>query len=97
MGFVYTAEMRYIFDKLGPIPGSLQLAAFVDSGYAVIHDQPVAPDNTRTLTGVGFGLNWFDADSFSLRTSVAWRTAGDATGKSETSQPTVYFQAVKRF
>jgi hemolysin activation/secretion protein len=96
-GFVYSAEMRYLIDRLGPIPGSLQLAAFVDSGYAEIHSKPLAPDNTRTLTGIGFGLAWFDADSFSLRTSVAWRTSGDATGKSETSQPTVYFQAVKRF
>lgn len=96
-GFVYTAEMRYLIDRLGPVPGSLQLAAFIDHGYAVIHDEPIAADNTRKLTGAGFGLNWFDGEGFSIRTSIAWRTAGSATGQSETKQPTVYFQAIKRF
>jgi len=97
MGFIYTAEMRYLVDSLGKIPGSLQISAFVDHGYAVLHDDPVAPDNTRNLAGAGFGLSWFDAESFIIRSSIAWRTAGTATGKSEMTQPTVYFQAVKRF
>ena len=97
MGLVYTAELRYLIGSLGKIPGGLQLSAFVDHGYAVLHDEPVVSDNTRNLTGVGFGVSWFDSDSFNLRTSVAWRTAGAATGQSEVTQPTVYFQAVKRF
>jgi hemolysin activation/secretion protein len=97
MGFVATAELRYLFDTLGSVPGSLQLATFVDHGYAVIHDAPIAPDNERTITGVGIGINWFDTSGFSIRSSVAWRTAGSATGKSEMTQPTVYYQAVKRF
>jgi hemolysin activation/secretion protein len=96
-GFVCTAELRYLFDKLGPIPGSLQLTTFVDHGYAVLHVNPIAPDNTRNLTGVGLGVNWFDAGGFNLRTSVSWRTAGIATGKSPIEEPTVYFQVVKRF
>lgn len=96
-GFVYTAELRYLIGSLGVVPGTLQFVSFVDHGQAVLHETPVAPDNTRNLTGVGFGLTWFNADNFNLRSSVAWRTAGDATGKSEMDQPTVYFQAVKRF
>jgi hypothetical protein len=51
----------------------------------------------RTLAGAGFGVSWFDEEGFNIRSSVAWRTAGDATGKSEITQPTVYFKAVKRF
>ncbi len=97
LGFVYTAELRYLIDKLGPLPGTLQLAAFFDHGYSVTHYKPVAADNTRTLAGAGFGVSWFDEEGFNIRSSVAWRTAGDATGKSEITQPTVYFQAVKRF
>jgi hemolysin activation/secretion protein len=96
-GFVFTAEVRYLIGNLGPVPGTLQLAAFIDHGYAKLHEDPLAPDNIRNLTGIGFGMNWFEADSFNIRTSVAWRTAGDATGKSEMTQPTVYLQAVKRF
>ena len=96
-GFVYTAELRYLIDKPGTLPGSLQLSTFVDHGYAVLHDDPIAPDNTRNLTGIGFGFSWFDTESFYLRSSIAWRTAGSASGKSDSEQPTVYFQTVKRF
>ena len=97
MGFVYTAELRYLIDKPGTILGSLQLSQFVDYGHAVIHDEPIAADNTRNLSGIGFGLNWFDAESFNIRASVAWRINGAVTGKSEFDQPTVYFQVVKKF
>lgn len=97
-GFVSTAELRYLFDTLGPVPGSLQVAALVDYGHAVIHDDPViAFANTRNLTGVGFGLSWFEPGGMSARISAAWQTAGTSTGKSSIEQPTVYFQAVKRF
>ena len=97
MGLVNTTEVRYLLDKLGRVPGSLQLAAFFDYGYAVLHDKPLAADNSRSLGGAGIGISWFDADSFTIRSSVAWRTVGSATGKSEITDPTVYFQAVKRF
>jgi len=97
-GFIYTAEMRYLIEKLGVLPGGLQLSTFIDRGYSVIHDKPLTADgNTRNLTGIGFGVSWFDDGGYNIRTSVAWRTAGDATGKSATDQPTVYFQAVKKF
>ncbi|MEI7673404.1 MAG: ShlB/FhaC/HecB family hemolysin secretion/activation protein, partial [Deltaproteobacteria bacterium] len=97
-GFVGTAELRYLFGKLGPLPGSLQLAAFVDHGYAILRVNPLDPEeNTRNLTGVGFGVSWFDEGGFNIRTSVAWRTVGNATGKSDLEEPTVYFQMVKRF
>ena len=94
---LHLPELRYLIDKLGPLPGALQLATFVDHGYSVIHDKPVAADNTRTLAGAGFGVSWFDEEGFNIRTSVAWRTVGEATGKSAFEEPTVYFQMVKRF
>ncbi len=96
-GVVGTAELRYLFGKLGPLPGSLQLATFFDQGYAVLRVNPLDPDNTRSLAGAGFGVSWFDEGGFNIRTSVAWRTVGDATGKSAFEEPTVYFQMVKRF
>jgi hemolysin activation/secretion protein len=96
-GFVGTAELRYLISSLGPLPGSLQLAAFIDHGYVAVHVNPLDPDNSRNLTGVGFGISWFDEGGFSIRTSTAWRTAGDATGKSGMENPTIYFQAAKRF
>ena len=97
-GFVTSAELRYLFEALGPVPGSLQVAAIVDYGHAVIHEDPIiASANTRNLTGVGFGLSWFEATGLSLRVSAAWQTAGTSTSKSSIEQPTVYFQFMKRF
>jgi len=97
VGVISITELRYLFSTLGSLPGSLQLSGFFDYGYARLHFDPITPDNTRSIAGAGFGINWFDADSFSIRSSVAWRTAGTATGKSEFTDPTVYFQAMKRF
>ncbi|HIJ97154.1 MAG TPA: hypothetical protein HPP94_15745 [Desulfuromonadales bacterium] len=54
------------------------------------------PTTHAIYNGVGFGVSWFDAESFYLRSSVAWRTAGSASGQSDLEQPTVYFQVVKK-
>lgn len=95
-GFVSTAEVRYLIDKLGVIPGGLQLVGFADYGHVVLHSNPLvgSSDNTRNLTGAGFGVSWFDSGNFSARTTVAWKVNGETT---PTNNPMVYFQAVKRF
>jgi hemolysin activation/secretion protein len=97
LGFVSTAELRYMVGRLGPLPGNLQVSGFVDRGYAVLHNDPIETSNTRNLTGVGFGLSFFSDDGLSVRTSLAWRTAGTALGQSEFTQPTLYFQVMQRF
>ena len=96
-GYTASSELRYLIDRLGVLPGSLQLTAFFDYGHAVLHANPVAPENTRDLSGAGFGVSWFDSSNFSVRTTAAWRTTGTATGKSAMTDPTVYFQAMKQF
>ena len=95
-GFVSTAEVRYLIDKLGVLPGSLQLVGFADYGHVVLHSNPLvgSSDNTRNLTGAGFGVSWFDSGNFSARTTVAWKVDGETR---PTNNPMVYFQAVKRF
>lgn len=96
-GYTASSELRYLIDKLGVFPGSLQLAVFFDYGHARLHVNPVAPGNSRDISGAGFGVSWFDASSFSIRTTTAWRTTGTATGKSAQTDPVVYLQAMKRF
>ena len=95
-GVVSSAELRYSFDSLGAIPGSLQVAGFFDYGYAVLHSAPIpgTSDETRNLTGAGFGVSWFDVNSFSVRTTVAWKISGETAPR---DSPMVYFQGIKRF
>lgn len=95
-GFVSTAELRYTLDGVGKLPGSLQLAGFIDYGYAVLHSDPIpgSTDNTRNLAGAGFGVSWFDANDFYVKSTVAWKTSGETK---PADSPMVYFQVVKRF
>jgi len=95
-GVVTSAELRYAIDQLGVVPGSLQLSGFFDYGYAVLHNDPAPGGNeeTRNLTGAGFGVSWFDASSFSVRTTVAWKISGETRPR---DTPMVYFQALTRF
>lgn len=95
-GFVSTAELRYLVGQINNIPGSFQFTGFVDYGHSVLHSNPIpgSTDNTRNLTGAGLGGSWFSADSFSIRTTVAWKVAGETR---PVDSPMFYFQAVKRF
>jgi hemolysin activation/secretion protein len=95
-GVVTSAELRYAVDQLGILPGSLQLCGFFDYGYAVLHNDPAPGGNeeTRNLTGAGFGVSWFAASSFSVRTTVAWKISGETRPR---DTPMVYFQALTRF
>ncbi|MEI7933665.1 MAG: ShlB/FhaC/HecB family hemolysin secretion/activation protein [Chlorobiaceae bacterium] len=95
-GVVATAELRYLFDSNGELPGKLELSAFVDHGYAALHITPL-PDagrNTSTLTGAGFGVKWFDAKNYSFQSTAAWKISG---ASSPTESPMVYAQATKSF
>ncbi len=95
-GFVATAELRYLFDSTGELPGKLELSAFVDHGYAALHNNPLpdAGKNTSNLTGAGFGIKWFDAKNFSLQSTAAWKISGSST---PAESPMVYAQAIKSF
>ncbi|MEI6758569.1 MAG: ShlB/FhaC/HecB family hemolysin secretion/activation protein [Chlorobium sp.] len=94
-GFVATAELRYLFRQTGEFPGKLQASAFVDHGYARLHTTPLpgAGNNTRSLTGAGIGVKWFDANNFSLQASCAWKVAGETI---PANSPMIFVQVVKQ-
>ena len=95
-GVVATTELRYLLGSLGELPGSLQITTFVDHGYALLHAKP-APDegnNTRNLTGAGFGVKWFNVSNYLLQATCAWKIAGESN---PTDTPMIFVQAVKRF
>ncbi len=95
-GFIATAELRYLFDSTGELPGKLELSAFVDHGYATLHNTPLpdAGNNTSNLIGAGFGVKWFVAKNYSLQSTAAWKISG---ASSPAEIPMVYAQAIKSF
>jgi len=95
-GVVTTAELRYLFESAGELPGKLELSAFIDHGYAALHNNPLpdAGNNTSKLTGAGFGVKWFDTKNYSLQSTAAWKISGAST---PAESPMVYAQAIKSF
>ena len=95
-GVVATTELRYLLDSIGELPGSLQITTFVDHGYALLHAKPTPDEgnNTRNLTGAGFGVKWFNVSNYLLQATCAWKIAGESN---PTDTPMIFVQAVKRF
>ncbi len=95
-GVIATTELRYLAGSLGELPGTLQLSAFVDHGYALLHANPASDSetNSRNLTGAGFGMKWFNVSNYSLQVTCAWKIAGESN---PTDTPMIFVQAVKRF
>ena len=101
-GWIFNGEARYNFPAFSSVPGQIQFISFIDTGYSRINANPLPglENNSRRLTGYGFGINWLNLAGFSLRTSLAWRDVGTQP----TSDPTIhtnapqgYFQLTKTF
>ena len=61
-----------------PIPGHMQLVAFVDAGHATLNRNPwLAGDNHRTLSGAGVGVNWGDPGNFLVRAYYAFKLGSE--------------------
>jgi hemolysin activation/secretion protein len=95
-GVIATIELRYLLGSIGELPGTLEVSAFIDHGYALLHTNPTTDteNNTRNLDGAGFGMKWFNANNYSLQTTAAWKIHGESN---PTDTPMIFVQAVKRF
>lgn len=95
-GIITTVELRYLFGSLGELPGTLEVSAFFDHGYALLHSNPVTDVNTNTcnVSGAGFGMKWLNVNNYSLQTTAAWKIHGEST---PSDTPMIFVQAVKRF
>ena len=95
-GIISTAELRYLFDSTGELPGKLEISAFIDHGYATLHSNPLpdAGNNSLNLTGAGFGIKWFDSNNYSIQSTAAWKIAGESV---PSGAPVVYAKAIKKF
>lgn len=69
-GYAFTAEYRR---NLGQAwAGQWQVVAFVDSASVTVNQNPWSTDeNSATLSGAGFGLNWNGPDQWHAAVSVA--------------------------
>ena len=95
-GMISTAEVRYLVDTVGELPGKLELSAFIDHSNAALHSSPLpfAGDNCISMTGVGLGVKWFDTSNYSLQSTVAWKLG--ETNTTDT-MPLVFARFIKSF
>lgn len=97
-GWLFNGEARYHIPNIPNVPGYLQLIGFIDTGFSRINANPLLNQgqNSRHLSGYGFGINWLEVAGFNLRTSVAWRdTKKQPTSDATASGPMMYFQLSK--
>lgn len=99
-GWYFNGEARYGLPSFGGvIPGQLQLIGFIDTGFARMNAIALGANNSRHLTGYGFGINWLGVHGITLRTSLAWRDVNTTPTSDPTrgNGPQGYFQLTKSF
>jgi hemolysin activation/secretion protein len=81
-----------------PVPGRMQLAAFVDAGSVTTNKKPwAAGDNHRTLSGAGVGINWAEPGNFLVRAFVARKLGNERATSAPDASTRFWVQLVKYF
>jgi len=98
VGYVASAEYRYLIPIKGHPDQSLQLAAFVDGG-SIWANKDVYYDSTnvRHLYGYGIGALWGRTDDWLLRVSYGWKLGYESYQSTPDSNGMLWLQAVKYF
>jgi len=94
--FIVTAELRYRLAQ-APIDG-VELVALFDYGESRINHHSFAPgNNTRTLSGAGFGVNVTTVSGWLLRSAWSWRTSSEPATSDTPRSGRGWLQVVKFF
>ena len=98
-GVLLTLEARMDVPKFSErMPGQMQLIGFVDAGSVTINKNPwMAGTNSRTLSGAGVGLNWAEANNFSVRAYYAFKLGNDVATSAPDKSGRFWIQLVKYF
>lgn len=98
-GYVASLEARWLLPKSTErYPGQVQLLGFVDAGHTTLNKNPwVAGQNQRTLSGAGFGVNWFESGNFMVRAYYAFKLGSEAATSAPDADGRFWIQAVKYF
>lgn len=79
-----------------PVPGHMQLVAFVDAGHVQPNRRPwLAGDNRRTLSGAGVGVNWGDPGNFLVRAYYARKLGNESASSAPDKSGRFWLQLVK--
>ncbi|MDO8788399.1 MAG: ShlB/FhaC/HecB family hemolysin secretion/activation protein [Sulfuritalea sp.] len=98
-GYVAHLEARYLLPKFSAtLPGQMHLIGFVDTGSVKTHKNPwVAGPNSRTLSGIGIGLSWAEANNFLARAYYAVKLGNEKPTSAPDQSGRLWFQLVKYF
>ncbi|RUR34093.1 ShlB/FhaC/HecB family hemolysin secretion/activation protein [Vreelandella andesensis] len=98
-GYLATLEARMLLTSLSEqVPGHVQFIGFVDAGAVTVHKDPWDDvDNSRTLSGAGVGLNWFDYNNFSVKSYYAHKLGNEEASSAPDSDGQFWLQLVKYF
>jgi hemolysin activation/secretion protein len=98
-GYLVTLEARVdLPPPPAPIPGRVQLVAFVDAGSVRTSHSPWATGpNRRTLSGAGVGADWAATNNFLVRAFYARKIGDDAALAAPDRSGRFWIQAVKYF
>ncbi len=98
-GYVLTLEARQNLPKFSEdMPGQLQLVGFIDTGSVTIDKTPwAAGDNSRTLSGAGFGINWVDYNNFVVKLAYAQKLGSEDVISAPESSGRFWVKLVKYF
>lgn len=98
-GYLLTMEIRKQLPKFSEqMLGQVQLIGFVDTGTVTPYKNPwVAGTNSRTLSGAGVGINWYDTNNFMVRAFYAFKLGNELATSSPDKSGRFWIQAVKYF
>lgn len=98
-GYLATLEARYLLPQFSELRlGQLQLVSFVDSGTVTLNENRWDDsDRTKTLSGAGVGVNWFEANNFSVKTYYARKLGDEKAISAPDSNGRFWVQMVKYF
>ena len=98
-GYLATVEARYLLPQFSDRwLGQVQLISFVDTGTVTLNENRWDDsERTRTLSGAGVGINWFDFNNFSVKTYYAQKLGGEKATSAPDSNGRFWVQMVKYF
>lgn len=98
-GYLLNLEARLQLPKFSQnLPGQMQLIGFVDTGTVTLHKDPWAPGkNTRTLSGAGVGVNWYENNNFMVRAYYAFKLGNEDATSAPDKSGRFWIQLIKYF